>query len=107
MITKAIYETITELYPNEKWRYSAETETLDLSNLKFENGFVPDEAKIKEKYDVKLAEIEADVIATQYQRDRRYPSVGDQLDMQYHDELDGTTTWKDAIAKVKSDNPKE
>ncbi len=36
-----------------------------------------------------------------------YPSIGDQLDMQYHDQLDGTTTWKDAIAKVKSDNPKE
>jgi hypothetical protein len=29
------------------------------------------------------------------------------MDMQYHDQLDGTTTWKDAIAKVKSDNPKE
>ena len=42
----------------------------------------------------------------QYQRDRQYPSIGDQLDMQYHDELDGTTTWKDAVAKVKSDNPK-
>jgi hypothetical protein len=27
--------------------------------------------------------------------------------MQYHDQLDGTTTWKDAIAKVKSDNPKD
>ena len=35
-----------------------------------------------------------------------YPSIGDQLDMQYHDAVDGTTTWKDAIAKVKSDNPK-
>jgi hypothetical protein len=45
--------------------------------------------------------------ANQYQRDRQYPSIGDQLDMQYHDLLNGTTTWKDAIAKVKSDNPKE
>jgi hypothetical protein len=44
--------------------------------------------------------------ANQYQRDRQYPSIGDQLDMQYHDLLNGTTTWKDAIAKVKSDNPK-
>ena len=35
-----------------------------------------------------------------------FPSIGDQLDMQYHDELNGTTTWKDAVAKVKSDNPK-
>jgi len=43
---------------------------------------------------------------TQYQRDRQYPSIGDQLDMQYWDEVNGTTTWKDAVAKVKSDNPK-
>jgi len=39
--------------------------------------------------------------------DAVYPSTGDQLDMQYHDQLNGTTTWKDAIAKVKADNPKE
>tara|TARA_Y100001951_G_C11138297_1_gene182133 strand:+ start:165 stop:521 length:357 start_codon:yes stop_codon:yes gene_type:complete len=49
---------------------------------------------------------EAAMIATQYQRDRVYPDIGDQLDMQYHDLVDDTTTWKDAIAKVKSDHPK-
>ena len=36
-----------------------------------------------------------------------YPRIQDQLDMQYKDLLNGTTTWKDAVAKVKSDNPKE
>ena len=43
-----------------------------------------------------------------YQRDRQtaYPSLADQLDMQYWDKKNGTTTWVDAIAKVKSDNPK-
>ena len=35
-----------------------------------------------------------------------YASIGDQLDMQYHDLLDDTTPWKDHIAKVQSDNPK-
>lgn len=44
--------------------------------------------------------------SAKYQRDRQYPEIGDQLDMQYHDAVNGTTTWKDAIAKVKSDNPK-
>ena len=39
-------------------------------------------------------------------RAEKYPSIGDQFDMQYHDLLNSTTTWKDAIAKVKSDNPK-
>ena len=42
----------------------------------------------------------------QYKIDRRYPSIGDQLDMQYWDAVNGTTTWKDAIAQVKADNPK-
>ena len=39
-------------------------------------------------------------------RARQYPSWREQMDMQYLDSVNGTTTWKDAIAKVKSDNPK-
>lgn len=39
-------------------------------------------------------------------RQEAYGSIGDQLDMQYKDLVDGTTTWKDHVAKVKSDNPK-
>jgi hypothetical protein len=31
-----------------------------------------------------------------------YPSIGDQLDMQYKDAANSTTTWRDAIAAVKS-----
>ena len=44
--------------------------------------------------------------ANAYKRERIYASVADQMDMQYHDLIDGTTTWKDHIAKVKADNPK-
>jgi hypothetical protein len=39
-------------------------------------------------------------------RQEAYGSIGDQLDMQYKDLVDGTTVWKDHIATVKSDNPK-
>ena len=53
-----------------------------------------------------VTRLQTEYDALQYQRDRQYPSIGDQLDMQYHDEIDGTTTWKDAVAKVKADNPK-
>ena len=35
-----------------------------------------------------------------------YPTIGDQLDMIYHDQVDGTTTFKDAIKAVKDANPK-
>jgi len=39
-------------------------------------------------------------------RQQAYGSIGDQLDMQFKDLLNDTTTWKDHIAQVKSDNPK-
>ena len=35
-----------------------------------------------------------------------YGGIGDQLDMMYWDEVNGTTVWKDFIAKVKAGNPK-
>ena len=39
-------------------------------------------------------------------REEVYPSWKTQMDMQYWDNVNGTTTWKDAIAKIKSDHPK-
>ena len=56
----------------------------------------------------KMAELQTQYDNNQYQRDRAvaYPSIQDQLDMQYWDKVNSTTTWQDAIAKVKSDNPK-
>ena len=39
-------------------------------------------------------------------RESAYPTWQEQQDMQYWDAVNGTTTWKDAIAKVKSDYPK-
>jgi hypothetical protein len=61
-----------------------------------------------EQVSAKKAELQTDYDNKQYQRDRAdaYPSIQDQLDMQYHDSVNGTTTWKDAIATVKTDNPK-
>ena len=58
--------------------------------------------------DTAIDEYAVHVAAIKYREDRAgaYASIGDQLDMQYHDLLDDTTTWKDHIAKVKLDNPK-
>ena len=52
--------------------------------------------------------LQAEYDAKQYARDREvaYASIQDQLDMQYWDNVNGTTTWKDHIAQVKADNPK-
>ena len=54
------------------------------------------------------SELEAFIAATQYQRDRAvaYPSFGEQMDMQYWDAVNGTTTWQDAITAVKAKYPK-
>jgi hypothetical protein len=58
-----------------------------------------------------LAEMDAKEVewaATQYQRDRldNYPSWREQIDMQYHDSVNGTTTWKDTIQAIKDKYPK-
>lgn len=49
---------------------------------------------------------EAQTFVYQEYRQTAYPSIQEQLDMMYHDQMNGTTTWKDAITQVKTDNPK-
>lgn len=46
--------------------------------------------------------------STQYQRDRAnaYPTIQEQLDMQYWDSVNGTTVWKDTIEAIKAKYPK-
>ena len=39
-------------------------------------------------------------------RAKEYDLIGDQLDMMYHDLLDGTSTWQDHVAGVKAKHPK-
>jgi nitrous oxide reductase len=55
-----------------------------------------------------LAAVESLVAANAYKelRASAYPSMQDQLDMQYWDGVNGTTTWQDAIATIKTENPK-
>ena len=62
----------------------------------------------EEEIQAKLAELQAEYEANQYQRDREisYPSIQEQLDMQYWDAVNGTNKWQEAVAKVKADNPK-
>tara|TARA_R100001086_G_scaffold107291_1_gene54066 strand:- start:298 stop:621 length:324 start_codon:yes stop_codon:yes gene_type:complete len=59
--------------------------------------------------------LDAEAAAVYYRKQRTgeagttdtiYASIGDQLDMQYKDAINGTTTWKDHIAAVKAKYPK-
>ena len=63
----------------------------------------------KADIEAKMAELQTAYDNNAYQRVRAtaYPTWQEQMDLQYKDLLNGTTTWKDAVAKVKSDNPKE
>jgi len=38
-------------------------------------------------------------------RKKLYPSIQEQLDMQYWDNVNSTTTWKDKIAEIKAAKP--
>lgn len=60
------------------------------------------------KVEIDLAAVNAwvDPDTYKYQRAKEYPSLQEQLDMQYWDSVNGTTTWQDAINAVKAKYPK-
>jgi len=55
-----------------------------------------------------VARLQAEHDSQEYARNRAtaYASTGDQLDMQYWDSVNDTTTWKDHIASIKGQFPK-
>jgi len=96
-----IIEAILKINPNAKVSVSGN----DINQITWHNGTTPiSNADIE----AKVAELETAYDNNEYQRNRasQYPELKEQLDMQYKDLLNNTTTWKDAVAKVKSDNPK-
>lgn len=64
----------------------------------------PTEAEI----DAEVIRLQAEYDAQEYARDRAsaYDSIGNQLDMIYKDNLNGTTTHKDSVEAVKAKYPK-
>ena len=91
---------LKSLRPTSEWiMRDGELEWLDTKNSQ------PTESEIQ----AEITRLQAEYDANEYQRQRAtvYPSIQEQLDMQYWDKINGTTTWQDAIAKVKTDIPKE
>jgi len=93
------HAAISKAYPNAKVIDDG-TGAFDASGNKI--------TLVQSEIDTARATLDAEAAAVKYKKDRAeaYPSIGDQLDMQYWDKKNGTTTWVDAIAKVKADNPK-
>jgi len=79
---------------------------INTCEIEWHNGTTPIS---KADIQAKMVELQAEYEANQYQRDRakEYPSIQDQLDMQYWDKVNGTNTWQDAINAVKNKYPKE
>ena len=96
-----ILKTILKINPNAQVTVTNN----EIDSIQWHNGTTPIP---KADIEAKMTELQAEYDANQYQRDRAiaYPSIQDQLDMQYWDKVNGTTNWEDAIAKVKLDNPK-
>lgn len=56
--------------------------------------------------DIKSINTKLNAIAVVHEtRKKLYPSLEEQMDMQYWDNVNGTTTWKDKIAEIKTANP--
>ena len=58
--------------------------------------------------DAEVARLQAEYDSKAYARARAdaYAPIGDQLDMQYHDSVNGSRTWLDHIEAVKEAHPK-
>ena len=93
-------DALQSLCPNAQWVLRGDVvEWMDTEQTQ------PTEAEIQ----AEVARLQAEYEANEYQRQRAsaYPSITDQLDMQYWDKINGTTTWADTIAAIKVKYPKE
>jgi len=100
-----VIKSILKLNPTAEVSVSGD----DINTIVWENGTTPiPKSDIK----AKMVEVQADYDAKQYQRDRVYPPIGDQLDMLWHS-IDQNPALKsqyfdfyEAIKAVKVKNPK-
>jgi hypothetical protein len=96
-----ICETILALNPTAQVSCSGD----EINTLVWENGTTPIPAN---EILAKQQELITEYNNNQYQRDRakEYPSIQEQLDMQYWDKINGTNKWQQAINAVKQKYPK-
>ena len=66
------------------------------------------EKPTQEFLESELSRLQSEYDSQEYTRNRAtaYASTGDQLDMQYWDSVNDTTTWKYYVASVKNQFPK-
>mgnify|MGYP001230176726 CR=1 FL=1 len=102
-----IIEAILKINPNAV--VSVSGNELDTCTIEWLEGTTPIP---KADIEAKMVEVQAEYDANQYQRDRVYPSIGDQLDMLWHS-IDQNPSLKseyfefyEAIKAIKVKHPK-
>jgi hypothetical protein len=91
-----IIKSIKAINPNAEVSVNAE----DINQITWHNGTTPIPAN---EILAKQQELITEYVSKQYQRNRAvdYPSLTEQLDMQYWDKINGTNKWQQAINAVK------
>jgi hypothetical protein len=74
-----IIEAILKINPNAQ--VTVRGTNINTCEIEWQDGTTPIS---KADIEAKMVELQADYDAKQYQRDRVYPSIGDQLDMLWH-----------------------
>ena len=102
-----IIEAIKKINPNAE--VTVRGNDINTCEIEWHNGTTPIP---KADIEAKMVEVQAEYDANQYQRDRVYPSIGDQLDMLWHS-IDQNPKLKseyfefyEAIKAVKVKHPK-
>jgi hypothetical protein len=102
-----IIEAILKINPNAI--FTVRGNDINTCEIEWHNGTTPIS---KADIEAKMVEVQAEYDANQYQRDRVYPSIGDQLDMLWHS-IDQNPKLKseyfdfyEAIKAVKVKHPK-
>ena len=102
-----IIDAILKINPNAK--VVVRGSDINTCEIEWHNGTTPIP---KADIEAKMVEVQAEYDANQYQRDRVYPSIGDQLDMLWHS-IDQNPKLKseyfefyEAIKAVKVKHPK-
>ena len=100
-----VIKAILKINPNAEVSVSGN----NINTIEWHNGTTPIS---KADIEAKMVEVQAEYDANQYQRDRVYPAIGDQLDMLWHS-IDKDPELKskyfefyEAIKAVKVKHPK-
>jgi hypothetical protein len=96
-----IINSIKAINPNAQVSVNAD----DINQITWLNGTTPISAN---EILAKQQELITEYNSKQYQRNRakEYPSIQEQLDLQYWDKINNTNKWEEAINAVKNKYPK-